>query len=136
MVVSGFVAWRRRVKRRVEEGSELYRSAASSLQTRARKKLTSKEDWYKGRRNKRKRDEFDQPEGVKKKKKKKEENIAENKDRTVSVMFVPFTKGGELEKQKRLAEANWRENKDSGENWTETGGCSPQSRPVARPRLW
>ena len=103
MVVSGFVAWRRRVKRRVEEGSELYRSAASSLHTRARKKLTSKEDWYKGRTNKRKRDEFDQPEGVKKKKK-KEENIAENKDGTVSVMFVPFTKGGELAKRLREAE--------------------------------
>ena len=45
MVVSGYVAWKRRAKRRQDEGSELYRSAASSLFTRTRRKLTGKEDW-------------------------------------------------------------------------------------------
>ena len=61
MVTSGYVAWRRRLKRREEGGEEVYRSAANSLQGRTRKKLTGKEEWYKNRDNKkRKRDEFDE----------------------------------------------------------------------------
>ena len=55
MVAIGYIAWKRRLQRREEEGSGLYRSAASSLQGRTRKKLTGKEDWYKTRKaNKRK----------------------------------------------------------------------------------
>ena len=103
MVVSGYIAWKRRARRREEEGVELYRSAASSLPARARRKLTGKEDWYKKRNAKRKRDEFDSDEG--RKKKRREEHPGEKeKDRTVSVMFVPYTKGGELARRIRAAE--------------------------------
>ena len=102
MVVSGYVAWKRRAKRRQEDGEELYRSAASSLQTRTRRKLTDKEDWYKGKNRKRKRDEFDKEE--RRGKRKVEEPEEQKKDKTVSVMFVPYTKGGELARRLRLAE--------------------------------
>ena len=40
MVISGYRGWRRRLERRKEEGGSQYRSAASSLITRTRKKLT------------------------------------------------------------------------------------------------
>ena len=105
MVTSGYVAWKRRIRRRQEEGSELYRSAASSLQTRTRRKLTGKEDWYKKKPKKRKRDEFDDNERrVVRKKENEPEEDEERQDRTISVMFVPYTKGGELARRLRLAE--------------------------------
>ena len=47
IVISGYRGWKRRILRRVEEGGEAYRSAARSLPSRARKKLTGKVDWYK-----------------------------------------------------------------------------------------
>ena len=103
MVVSGYVAWRRRIKRREDEGLELYRSAASSLQTRTRKKLTGKEDWYKKRSTKRKRDEFDKDDR-RGRRKGEETSEDQKKDSTVSVMFVPYTKGGELARRLREAE--------------------------------
>ena len=43
----------------MQEGKDLYRSAASSLLTRVKKKLTGKEDWYKVTR-KRSREEDDE----------------------------------------------------------------------------
>ena len=103
MVVSGNIAWRRRAKRRKEEGEELYRSAASSLLTRTRKKLTGKDDWYKGKNRKRKREDFDKDE--RRGKRKGEEHPEEQKrDKTVPVVFVPYTKGGELARRLRIAE--------------------------------
>ena len=102
MVASGYVAWRRRLQRRVEEGSEVYRSAGSSLQGRTRKKLPGKEEWYKTKNRKRKRDEYD--EETQSRRKKNKEDPSERKDRIVSVMFVPFTKGGELARRLREAE--------------------------------
>ena len=60
-MISGYVGWRRRLVRREETGQETYRSAASSLPTRARKKLTGKEDWYR-KTEKRKKDYYDSEE--------------------------------------------------------------------------
>ena len=62
MVVSGYIGWKRRIARRLEEGGEKYRSAGTSLVTRTRKKLTGKEDWYKKGGEKRKRDQYDEEE--------------------------------------------------------------------------
>ena len=74
MVVSGFVNWKRRIRRRQEEGGEKYRSAVSSLQSRTRKKLTGREDWYKEGGEKRKRDEFDEEETMMTWRKKRKES--------------------------------------------------------------
>ena len=68
IVVSGFQGWRRRIRRREAEGQELYRSAARSLPARTRRKLTGREDWYKGDKN-RKPDELDRTENRAKKRK-------------------------------------------------------------------
>ena len=46
IVTSGYIAWRRRIKRRLDEGQEVYRIVGRSLQTRTRRRLTGKVDWY------------------------------------------------------------------------------------------
>ena len=74
--------------------------------------MTGKEDWYR-QEKKRKRDEFDWEENERKNKKvKKEERQAEReggKRAPVSVMFVPYTHGGELAKRLREAEEKLEE---------------------------
>ena len=100
MVVSGYIGWKRRVARRIQEGGQQYRSAGSSLLTRARKKLTGKEDWYKNKGEKRKRDDYDDEEPLRWKRKKEHKN-KEQEVETISVMFVPYTHGGELAKRLR-----------------------------------
>ena len=44
MVISGVIGWKRRLRRRIEENGCMYRSGASTLHQRTRKKLTGKED--------------------------------------------------------------------------------------------
>ena len=109
IIVSGYKGWKNRLERRKEESGQVYRSAASSLSSRSRKKLTGKVDWYKESR-KRKRDEEDYSKSGKKIKIKKEENLDEV--RIASVMFVPFTVGGEL--LRRLKEAENEMAKQTG----------------------
>ena len=104
MVVSGYAGWIRRKRRRLEEGSEIYRSAATSLPKRARTKLTGKEDWFRKKR-KREHDEFDEKRKGKGKRRRQGEKEEEDEARTVSVMFVPYTKDGELAKRLREAES-------------------------------
>ena len=104
-MISGYVGWRRRLVRREETGQETYRSAASSLPTRARKKLTGKEDWYR-KTEKRKRDYYDSEEftGIKRIWRDVEKKEDEKEVKTVAVMFVPYTKESELARQLRQAE--------------------------------
>ena len=102
MVVSGFVGWQRRMERRKKEGGEKYRSAGSSLQSRTRRKLKGKEEWYKERGEKIKREDLEEVDRSWKKPKRVKEQTSDIK--TVAVMFVPFTKGGELAKMLREAE--------------------------------
>ena len=51
IIISGIRCWKRRVTQRQENGQELYRSAAKTLRTRTRKKLLTRENWYKTENN-------------------------------------------------------------------------------------
>ena len=107
MVVSGVKGWLRRHKRRVQEGIEFYRSAANSLQSRAKKKLLGKSNWYK---EKRKADEIDEKDDSPSKTRKgnKGERIEKKEQHGEivwnSVMFVPYTWDGELVRRLRAVE--------------------------------
>ena len=94
ILASGYKGWKRRLSRRLQEGGEPYRSAANSLGSRARKKLTGKVDWYKND-NKRKRDPEDDKKNPQKRRKKDGIEDIEN-EKVVSVMFVPYSPGREL----------------------------------------
>ena len=105
IIINGYKGLMTRKRRRDQEGKDLYRSAASSLLTRVRKKLTGREDWYKTNK-KREREEDGDDEEEKREWKKKRRNPAGEEPLSrppVAVMFVPFTKGGEL--ARRLTEA-------------------------------
>ena len=80
MVTSGFIGWKRRLKKRQEESGQTYRSGASTLQQRTRKKLTGKEDWFK-KEKKRPRDEYDEEDGNRKHKKRKKNQTKEEENR-------------------------------------------------------
>ena len=62
IIVSGYKGWRRRLDRRTEECGERYRSAAASLPSRARTKLTGKVDWFKTDRKRKREEETREPE--------------------------------------------------------------------------
>ena len=47
-IVSGIRGWKSKIRRREEEGKNFYRTAASTLSSRYKKKLTAKTNWYKG----------------------------------------------------------------------------------------
>ena len=47
IVVAGLLGWKRKIKRRKDDGQEFYRNAKSTLATRCRKKLLEKTSWYK-----------------------------------------------------------------------------------------
>ena len=105
MVTSGYAGWIRKRRRRKERGEDLYRSAAASLPARVRNKLTGRETWFKEKR-KRERDEFDDNDDRRRVGKKKKLSAEEEakEDRTVAVMFVPYTVDGELARRLREAE--------------------------------
>ena len=44
-IVSGVIGWKRKIKRRQQEGLDFYRSAQSTLKTRCKKKLLEKTSW-------------------------------------------------------------------------------------------
>ena len=113
MVISGYLGWKRRILRRLEQGGQQYRSAASSLGTRTRTKLTGKETWYKEEK-KRKRDKYDEMDEVQSKKHKSNEPRKQQAEKKapVAVMFVPYTEGGEL--ARRLREVEMEQEKASG----------------------
>ena len=112
IVVSGMTGWQRKIKRREEDGGEMYKNARSTLPKRCRKKLLEKTNWYK----KRKRDSEDDGEkyledgerrgGGRKKIKKERINKQRMDDgnKVKAVMFVPYTTNSELAKQLREAE--------------------------------
>ena len=104
IIVSGYKGWERRVERRLEESGGIYRSAANSLTSRARKKLTGKVEWFKNTKKRKREDD----EGREDRKKSKivgrvKKDTGREDARTVSVMFVPYTPEGEL--LRRLKEA-------------------------------
>ena len=85
-------------------GQDLYRGAASSLPARVRGKLVGRETWYKEKKR-RIPDEFDKDRRQERGgKRKKGEQELQREARTVGVLFVPYTAGGELAKRYREAE--------------------------------
>ena len=87
----------------MEESGCQYRSGRSTLQQRTRKKLTGKEDWFR-KTKKRERDEFDEEDEERSKKRRKRDQEEQQAARIVSVMFVPYTRGGELARRLREVE--------------------------------
>ena len=51
MVVNGLLGWMRKQQRKEDNHQSFYRSAASTLSMRTKKKLTEKADWYKDKSN-------------------------------------------------------------------------------------
>jgi hypothetical protein len=113
-VVCGILGWKRKISRRIKEGKPFYRSAASTLKQRCKKKLLEKVTWYK---NKRKREDNADVAPRERKKmrgdnpsKEMHKQEQDEKQETVkAVMFVPFTVGSELAKRLREAEAKLQE---------------------------
>ena len=105
MIISGYTGWQRRLERRKEQCGQEYRGAASSLPLRTRKKLTGREDWYKVTGNdKREREQEDMGLPRKKRRKRGENKVENKKSNNIAVMFVPYTKGGELARRLREVE--------------------------------
>ena len=109
IIVSGYKGWKRRLERRIGECGERYRSAAISLPSRARSKLTGKVEWFKTDR-KRKREE--EPSSDKRRRTEKGKEITGEEGRIVSVMFVPYTPGGELARRLHEVDDRARESRE------------------------
>ena len=128
-IVSGLRGWKAKIKRRQESGQEFYRTSASTLSARNKKKLLSKTSWYKNgdkKTGKRKyeMDEEEQEEMETRTRAKRakrppeedgyqpdhpgdtEERGRPDKNKTRSVLFVPYTVGSLLAKRLREAEEN------------------------------
>ena len=92
MVVSGILGWKRKIRRRKNEGSLFYRSGKSTLAGRYRKKLTEKSTWFKRKRDEAEDDDDDghqtQPHSPRKKQK-REDN---SKTRDMANIPIPMDK--------------------------------------------
>ena len=110
IVVSGVPGWIRKRKRREEQGLSFYRSAASTLNTRNRKKLLDPVTWLRPKeKEKEKKTRAEGRKPVKRKaskelKRKKLEVKKRKKEDLKVVMFCPYTPGGELAKRHREVE--------------------------------
>ena len=99
IVIAGIRGYTRKVNIALQAGTDLHRSAASSLDSRIRKKIFEKTSWFKGN-NKKK-------ESITQKSDKKRSNQQKQKAMDIkSVLFVPRTDGGELLKRLRKKEAD------------------------------
>ena len=109
MIKSGFIGWRRRIRRRIEQGGAIYRDGKSSLKTRTTNKLIGKETWYREN-NQRTRDEYDDWEDEQKWRRKNRkmgtQREEEERNRIIAVMFVPYTPRGELARRLREVETD------------------------------
>ena len=109
-VVSGLLEFKRKVERKTKSGESMYRSAASTMGVRVRKKLLEKTSWYKDRRKSVNEDEDDRSVKDKLKKSKEGRVSADKKGGMIkksavkSIMFVPYTHGSKLAKRLREAE--------------------------------
>jgi hypothetical protein len=108
-VVSGLVGMKRKMDRKHKLGEEMYRSAASTLKPRLKKKLLEKTSWYKDKRREGDdigNDDDDRSDMMRKcmggrvadKKAKQRVSVVK------AVMFVPYTHGSRLAKKLREAE--------------------------------
>ena len=102
-VTCGLVGFRNKVEKRKTMGEDFYRSAASTLKSRVKKKLTAKTSWYKKRKTgeENKIGRGKQKHGKEGEKKKQ----CEGKTTAKAVIYVPYTHGSKLAKLMREAEA-------------------------------
>ena len=117
IVVAGVLGWMRKWRRRKEQNMSFYRGAASTLRARLKKRLLDPVNWYKAkeicaeeeRDRKTVRDQGEKP--IRKRKRKIEVDDEEEgrkrsrREEPKSVLFCPFTPGGELAKKLRKV---WR----------------------------
>ena len=113
IVVAGVLGWLRKRRRRKELGISFYRGAKSTLKQRIRKKLIEKTNWYKEKdvsedeEVKPERKEGESRRGKRKIEYTSEEDAKRSKKVDAkTIIFCPYTKGGELAKQLREAEEN------------------------------
>ena len=106
ILCSGYRGWRTRLKRREETCGSRYRSAVASLPSRARSKLTGKSEWFKTDNRKRKRETEDLISHKRMRKDPGKDQRTGEEGRIVSVMFVPYTAGGELARRLNEVEKN------------------------------
>ena len=111
IVMSGIRGWKSRLKRKQDIGQEDYRSAKNTLQNRTRKKLLSRENWYKTQDPDTKDKNYKNnglpggPRALGPRANGDKKNI-QDKKLIRAVMFVPFTPNGELAKSLRQNEEN------------------------------
>ena len=98
MVISVYKGWERRKRRRLEEGNEVYRSAAISLAKRTRTKLTGKEDWYRVKPATDTEDDARTNRRVTKKRKRGENMKQDVASNNISVMFVQMCLYSDVQK--------------------------------------
>ena len=129
IITSGIRGWNKRMKRKAVLGQEQYRIASKTLSIRTRKKLTSRENWYKTRinsieenddndkintTNSRHYDKKRLPRSLLTRKDDKKPPTGQEDDKiTRAVMFVPFTPNSELARA-------LRENEEKLEKLTRT----------------
>ena len=105
----------RRHQRRMQEGKGFYRSAASTLQGRIRKKLMDKTTWFKPREEGQKEEEQGQAVVMRRVKNRKSQEEGAETDRRAtdvkSVLFCPYTVRGELA---RRLKKPWRASQGTG----------------------
>ena len=127
IVFSGTLGWKRKIKRREQEGTELYRSARSTLAGRCRKKLLEKVTWYKTKRKRDGDEETDEQQHSPRKRMKRDApgqrdqqqprdtnktktNTSEmHKENVKAVMFVPYIVDSMLAKRIRDVENTLQE---------------------------
>ena len=123
IVVSGVLGWIRKRRRREEQGVRFYRSAASTLSGRIRRKILDPVNWFRPKdkieeEGKEKVTSEREVHGFKKKRKfESDEKLnrvekKQKKEDPKAVMFCPYTPGGEL--AKRLREVEFDMEKSSG----------------------
>ena len=105
VVIAGVKGWKRKIARRIKEGTDFYRTAKKTLPGRCRKKLLERENWFKEKPE----DEDDNEDSNKEstmyeKGKKKDRSKPKTKSKIKAVMVVPFTKNSELAKRYRQNE--------------------------------
>ena len=106
IVMSGVKSWLRRHQRREQEGKGFYRGAASTLQSRMRKKLLDKTTWFRPREEEQDEEDRGQAVMMRRGKKRKNEGTETSAGSTdvKSVLFCPYTVRGELAKRLRKEE--------------------------------
>ena len=106
IIEAGLKGYQAKVEKSQRDGTDLHRSAESTIGKRYRKKLTEKSNWFrKTRKNDQENDDKRKCEVPKRNEKKKAKLSKSEENSPVSIIFVPRTPGGELVSRLRQAEA-------------------------------